>query len=53
MSLHEEARVTRDLGLGGIDLFGVLIAIFVGVNLLYKELDRKTVFTLIPKPIHR
>jgi ABC-type transport system involved in multi-copper enzyme maturation permease subunit len=53
VSLHEEARVTRDLGLGGIALFGVLIAIFVGVNLVYKELDRKTVFSLIPKPIHR
>jgi len=53
MSLHEEARVTRDLGLGGMALFGVLIAIFVGVNLVYKELDRKTVFSLIPKPIHR
>ena len=53
MSLHEELRVTRDLGLGGIELFGVLIAIFVGVNLVYKELDKKTVFSLIPKPIHR
>jgi ABC-type transport system involved in multi-copper enzyme maturation permease subunit len=53
ISLHEELRVTRDLGLGGIALFGVLIAIFVGVNLVYKELDRKTVFSLIPKPIRR
>lgn len=53
MSLHEELRVTRDLGLGGIALFGVLIAIFVGVNLVYKELDKKTVFSLIPKPLHR
>jgi Cu-processing system permease protein len=53
LSLHEEARVTRDLGLGGIELFGALIAIFVGVNLVYKELDRKTVFALIPKPMHR
>jgi ABC-type transport system involved in multi-copper enzyme maturation permease subunit len=53
LSLHEEARVTRDLGLGGIELFGVLIAVFVGVNLVYKELDRKTVFALIPKPLHR
>lgn len=53
MSLHEELRVTRDLGLGGMALFGVLIAIFVGVNLVYKELDKKTVFSLIPKPLHR
>ncbi len=53
VSLHEDTRVIRDLGLGGIELFGVLIAIFVGVNLVYKELDKKTVFSLIPKPIRR
>ena len=52
-ALHEELRVTRDIGLVGIELFGSLIAIFVGVTLVYKELDKKTVFTLIPKPMHR
>ena len=53
LSLHEEIRMTRDIGLYGIDLFGVVIAIFVGVNLLYKELDLKTVYTILPKPIYR
>src|SRR5262249_38638052 len=43
----------RDVGLGGISLFSVIIAIFVGSSLVYKELDRKTVFTIIPKPVHR
>jgi ABC-type transport system involved in multi-copper enzyme maturation permease subunit len=53
LSLHEEVRMTRDIGLWGIDIFGVIIAVFVGVNLLYKELDLKTVYTILPKPIHR
>jgi ABC-type transport system involved in multi-copper enzyme maturation permease subunit len=53
LSLHEEGRVTRDVGLGGIALFGVLIAIFVGVNLVYKEIDKKTIFTLACRPIFR
>lgn len=53
LSLHEEMRVTRDLGLGGISLFGVVLAVFVGVNLVYKEIERKTVFALIPKPLGR
>lgn len=53
LSVHEEARVTLDLGLGGIALFSVLIAIFVGVNLVYKEIDKKTVFALVSRPIHR
>jgi ABC-type transport system involved in multi-copper enzyme maturation permease subunit len=53
LSLNEEVRMTRDIGLFGIDLFSVLIAVFVGVNLLYKELDLKTVYTILPKPISR
>lgn len=53
LTLHEEVRTIRDLGLFGIDLFGVIIAVFVGVNLLYKELDLKTVYTILPKPIRR
>jgi ABC-type transport system involved in multi-copper enzyme maturation permease subunit len=53
LSVHEERRMIRDVGLFGIDAFSVLIAIFVGVNLLYKELSLKTVYTILPKPIAR
>jgi ABC-type transport system involved in multi-copper enzyme maturation permease subunit len=53
LTLHEEVRTVRDVGLFGIDIFGVIIAIFVGVNLLYKELDLKTVYTILPKPLWR
>lgn len=53
LSLHEEVRVIQDLGLAGISLVGVIIALFLGVNLLSKELDRKTVYFVIPKPLRR
>ena len=53
LSVNEEQRMIRDVGLFGIDIFSVLIAIFVGVNLLYKELALKTVYTILPKPIAR
>ena len=53
LSVHEERRMIRDVGLFGVDLFSVLIAIFIGVNLLYKELALKTVYTILPKPIAR
>ena len=53
LSVAEEARLTTDLGLAGMSLFSVIIAVFVGVNLVYKELERKTVYSIIPKPIHR
>jgi len=53
LSVRDHARLTTDLGLAGMSIFAVIIAIFVGVNLVYKELERKTVYTLIPKPIQR
>ncbi len=53
LTVREEARLTTDLGLGGMSLFSIIIAIFVGVNLVYKELERKTIYSLIPKPVHR
>ena len=53
LSLHEETRVMKDLGLAGISLVSLIIALFLGVNLLSKELDKKTVYAILPKPIHR
>ncbi len=52
-SLHEEARLMKDVGLFMTSTFSVMIAIFVGVNLLYLEIQRKTIFTVVPKPIYR
>lgn len=53
LSLHEERRVVVDVGLAGISLFTVLIATIAGVNLLYREMERKTLFTVLTKPIAR
>ncbi len=53
MSLHEEQRVARDIGLAGISLFGSLTAIFLGVFLLYTEVQRRTIHAIVSKPIER
>jgi hypothetical protein len=53
MSLHEEARVARDVGLGGVSLFGSITAIILGVSLLYGEIQRRTIHTIVSKPIER
>jgi ABC-type transport system involved in multi-copper enzyme maturation permease subunit len=53
LSLHEELRVTRDLGLGGLSLFGVAIAVFLGVTQVAREIDKKTIQLLLAKPVHR
>lgn len=53
MSIHEQARVARDIGLAGISLFGSLTAIFLGVFLLYGEVQRRTIYSIVTKPIAR
>ena len=50
---REQLRLTVDVGLGGISLMAVLVAIVLGVSNLYKELDRKTVYFILPMPIAR
>ncbi len=53
LSLNQDLRVVLDLGLASISLFAVLIAIFLGSSLLYKEIDKKTLYVILPKPIAR
>jgi ABC-type transport system involved in multi-copper enzyme maturation permease subunit len=53
MAIREESRVARDIGLAGISLFGSLTAIFLGVFLLYSEVQRRTIHTIVSKPIER
>jgi ABC-type transport system involved in multi-copper enzyme maturation permease subunit len=53
LSYVESQRILQDIGLAAIRLFGVVIAIFVGVNLIYKEVDRRTVYTILSKPLSR
>ena len=52
-SLHEEVRLMKDVGLFLTSTASVFIAIFTGVNLVYKELEKKTIYTIMSKPIHR
>ena len=52
-SLNEEIRLMKDVGLFLASTFSVLISIFVGVSLVYKEIERKTIYTIAPKPIFR
>ncbi len=53
MSLHQEARIARDVGLAGVSLFGSITAIVLGVSLLYGEVQRRTIYTIISKPLER
>jgi ABC-type transport system involved in multi-copper enzyme maturation permease subunit len=49
----QEARTIVNLSTNAILLFGVFIAIFVGIGLVSKEIEKRTVYSIFSKPIHR
>jgi ABC-type transport system involved in multi-copper enzyme maturation permease subunit len=46
-------KIFLDLGLAAIGLLGVIVAVFVGTGLINKEIDKRTILVLIPKPLSR
>lgn len=46
-------KLIKDIGLASIDFIGFLIAVLVGINLIYNEIEKKTIYTIVSKPIDR
>lgn len=53
LTVGDEEKIIKDVGLSAISLFGVLTAVFVGVSLVFKEIERRTVYTLLANPVRR
>jgi ABC-2 type transport system permease protein len=53
LTVGGEEKIIKDLGLASISVFGVLTAIFIGVALVSKEIERRTIYTIVSKPISR
>jgi ABC-type transport system involved in multi-copper enzyme maturation permease subunit len=53
LSFNEEVRVCIDIGMAGISLFSVLMAIFLGITLLHKEIEKRTLYTILSRPVSR
>ncbi|MBN1881404.1 MAG: ABC transporter permease [Deltaproteobacteria bacterium] len=53
VTIGQRTKIIKDVGLASISLFGALIAIFVGIGLVYKELDKRTIYTIVSKPVTR
>ncbi|MFC1730220.1 ABC transporter permease [candidate division KSB1 bacterium] len=52
-SLDQEEKVIQNFGLVIIALFSLVISIFIGIGLVYKEIEKKTIYTIAAKPIAR
>ena len=53
LSVGDFARIIADVGLASIHVFGVVMAIFLGITLVSNEVDRKTIYILLSKPVRR
>jgi len=53
ITIGDQEKIMRGTALGAISLFSSVIAMFLGVSLVYKELERKTIYTIASKPIPR
>lgn len=53
LTIGDKEKVLKDVGLASIDFFSILIAVFTGINLVYKEIDKRTIYNILSKPISR
>ncbi|MFB0566136.1 MAG: ABC transporter permease [Candidatus Aminicenantaceae bacterium] len=53
LTVGDRVKIIKDVGLASLSLFGALMAIVMGTSLVHKEIDKKTIYTLLSKPIHR
>src|ERR1700722_3073508 len=53
ISIGIDRLVIINLGLSAISIFGLVMAVFIGVGLVYKEIEKRTLYSLLAKPVHR
>jgi len=53
ISIGVERLIVVNLGLTAVTFFGLAIAIFIGIGLVYKEMDQRTLYVLLAKPVRR
>jgi ABC-type transport system involved in multi-copper enzyme maturation permease subunit len=53
LSLRQDEKIVKDIALAAIDFVGTLIAVFIGVGLVSKEIERRSLYPLLAKPLSR
>ncbi len=53
LTAGQDMRIIKDLGLAALSIFGLLIAVFIGVGLVTKEVEKRSVYGLLTKPLSR
>jgi ABC-type transport system involved in multi-copper enzyme maturation permease subunit len=53
LTAGQDVKIIKDLGLAATSIFGLFIAIFIGIGLVSKEVERRSIFALLSKPVSR
>ncbi len=53
LAAGQRDKLVQDLGLGAIAAIGLLLAVFIGTSTVYREIDKRTIYTLLARPISR
>jgi len=53
LTAGQDIKIIKDLGLSATSIFGVFIAVFIGIGLVSKEVERRSIYALLAKPVHR
>jgi len=53
LTAGQDIKIIKDLGLAAIATFGLMIAVFIGIGLVWKEVERRSIYSLLSKPLSR
>jgi ABC-type transport system involved in multi-copper enzyme maturation permease subunit len=53
LTAGQDVKIIKDLGLAATSIFGLFIAIFIGIGLVSKEVDKRSIYSLLSKPVSR
>lgn len=53
LAIDDPVKIIKDFGLGSIHFFSILIVIILGIDLVSKEIDKKTIYNILSKPVKR
>jgi ABC-type transport system involved in multi-copper enzyme maturation permease subunit len=53
LTAGQDVKIIKDLGLAAIGTFGLLIAVFIGIGLVWKEVEKRSIYSLLSKPVRR
>jgi ABC-type transport system involved in multi-copper enzyme maturation permease subunit len=53
LTAGQDVKIIKDLGLSATSIFGLFIAVFIGIGLVSKEVERRSIYSLLAKPIDR